>query len=147
MFNIYTRGFSKKAGWSWIKNRRGRKKILSFAYPPKDRSSIVKLTDESDKLVFVCNGKLRNSFMTTVKSMKETKCVVKNDTICTPCLVVSKAKCHTLLESFTYDEILHLEKLAPRILQAFEEAQSRVQQDGQNRVLSKHEAVKFRLVE
>ncbi|CAA9991069.1 conserved Plasmodium protein, unknown function [Plasmodium knowlesi strain H] len=147
MFNIYTRGFSKKAGWSWIKNRRGRKKIISFAYPPKERSSIVKLTDESDKLVFVCNGKLRNTFMTTVKNTKETKCVVKNDTIYTPCLVVSKAKCHTLLESFTYDEILHLEKMAPRILQAFEEAQKRVHQDGKNRVLSKHEAVKFRLVE
>ncbi|EUD69131.1 pseudouridylate synthase [Plasmodium inui San Antonio 1] len=147
MFNVYTRGFSKKAGWSWIKNRRGRKKIISFEYPPKERSSIVKLTDQSDKLVFVCNGKLRDTFMTTVKSMKETKCVVKNDTIWTPCLVVSKAKCHTLLESFTYDEILHLEKLAPRILQAFEEAQGRLHQDEQNRVLSKHEAVKFRLLE
>ncbi|GAW83656.1 hypothetical protein, conserved [Plasmodium gonderi] len=145
MFNIYTRGFSKKAGWSWVKNRRGRKKIISFTYPPKERSSIIKLTDESDKLIFVCNGKLRNTFITTVKSMKETKCVIKNDIIHTPCLVISKAKCHTLLESFTYDEILHLEKLSPLILKAFEDAQNRLHQDEKNRILSKHEAIKFRL--
>ncbi|SBS88627.1 conserved Plasmodium protein, unknown function [Plasmodium ovale] len=147
MFNIFVRNFSKKAGWSWIKNRRGRKKILSFSYPPKERSNIIKLNDDSDKLIFVCNGKLRNNFLPTVKGMKETKCVVKNNSIMTPCLVISKAKCHTLLESFTYDEILHLEKLSSVILKAFEDAEGKLEKDKENNKLRRHEALKFKLKE
>ncbi|KAI4834991.1 hypothetical protein MKS88_005672 [Plasmodium brasilianum] len=146
MFNVCVRRFSKKAGWSWLKNRRGRKKILLFAYPPKERSNIVKLTDDSDKLIFVCNAKLRDNFLSTVKSMKETKCVVKNNSVITPCLVISKAKCHTLLESFTYDEILHLEKLSPNILKAFEEAEGKLEKEKENSILSRHEAIKFKLM-
>ncbi|SCM25376.1 conserved Plasmodium protein, unknown function [Plasmodium chabaudi chabaudi] len=147
MFNTYIRNFSKKAGWSWIKNRRGRKKILSFTYPPRERSNIIKLTDDSDKLVFVCNGTLRNSFIPTVKNMKKTKCVIKNNSITTPCVVISKAKCHTLLESFTYDEILHLEQLSPKILKAFENAEAILENDTEGTVLKKHEALKFKLIE
>ncbi|VWU49124.1 conserved protein, unknown function [Hepatocystis sp. ex Piliocolobus tephrosceles] len=147
MFNVFCRYFSKKAGWSWIKNKRGRKKILSFTYPPRERSQIIKLTEDSDKLVFVCNGKLRNSFLSTVKNMKETKCIVKNDSIITPCLVISKAKCHTLLESFTYDEVLHLEKLSKQILKGFEEAEEKLETDKNNTVLKKHQALKFKMIE
>ncbi|SOV23824.1 conserved Plasmodium protein, unknown function [Plasmodium sp. DRC-Itaito] len=146
MFNIFVRNFSKKAGWSWIKNKRGRKKILSISYPPKDRSNIIKLSDDSDKLIFICNGKLRNNFLSTVKNMKETKCIIKNNNITTPCLVISKAKCHTLLELFTYDEILHLEKLSPHILKLFEEAEKRLEENKENCILRKHEALKFRLI-
>ncbi|CRH02702.1 conserved Plasmodium protein, unknown function [Plasmodium relictum] len=146
MFNIYFRNFSKKAGWSWLKNRRGRKKIISIVYPPKERSKIIKLNDESDKLIFVSNGKLRNNFLSTVKNMKETKCVIKNNLIYTPCLVISKAKCHTLLEILTYDEILHLEKLSPHILKCFEEAEKKLEQEKENNILKKHEALKFKLI-
>lgn len=146
MFTIFVRNFSKKAGWCWLRNRKGRTKIVSITYPPKERSKIIKLNDESDKLVFVCNGKLRNTFLNVVKNLKDTKCVIQNNTITTPCVIISKAKSHTLLEILTYDEILHIEKLKKNIIQKFEEAEKRLAQDKQNDILKKHQAVKFTLI-
>ncbi|CDR93899.1 hypothetical protein BBBOND_0102280 [Babesia bigemina] len=110
---------SKQHGWRFEKLRPIFKKWVRINHPPQVRSPLVKLDPESNKLLYVCNGRISPRYC--AKFEKSAKHFIKKgDVVETPVLAVVKGGSHVLLETLSMDDVEQFEKLVPEIRKAFE---------------------------
>ncbi|CDJ39633.1 Chromosome I, complete genome, related [Eimeria tenella] len=140
----------RQRGWRWEALQRGRRRWVHIEYPPRKRSPLKKLHDSHDKLVFVCQGyidrlsvdKLPPALQQRLKELRASPVPLYDGRLpwsqdvqraiqrtVVPCLAFATGRTHHLLEAFTMDEVLALEKLIPEIRQAFAEMQKRLPED------------------
>ncbi|KAF8822677.1 hypothetical protein IE077_003146 [Cardiosporidium cionae] len=142
--NVY-----RSAGWKWNACQRFRRRWVHIDFPPKDRSTIVKLEGSKEKLMFVCNGyvsqldksKLSKINQKRLVNLKRSPTAVNDRRLpdkdvkgaltrqYTPCLAFSRGSSHHLIETLTMKEILEIEKLAPNIREAFESMEKQKEDD------------------
>ncbi|PHJ24320.1 hypothetical protein CSUI_001831 [Cystoisospora suis] len=130
-------------GWRWDSCQRGRRRWVHINYPPRERSTALKLHEKYDKLIFVCNGYIDRLEPKRLpeRQRRRLECNRRASPLArydgklpwtqavqsairrthTPCLGFAQAHSHHLLEAFSMEEVLALERLVPEIRQAFQE--------------------------
>ncbi|KAK1937636.1 hypothetical protein X943_003510 [Babesia divergens] len=109
---------SRQHGWRFERLRPTFKKWVRINHPPMLRSPLVKLHPNSNKILYVCNGKISPKgcalYEKTAKHFLK-----KGDLVETPVLAFVKGGSHVLLETLSMDDVEQLEKLIPEIRNAF----------------------------
>ncbi|GFE55067.1 chromosome complete related protein [Babesia ovis] len=129
---------SRQHGWRFEKLRPTFKKWVRINHPPQVRSPLAKLDPSSNKLLYVCNGKVSAKHATTFEKTAK-HFIKKGDVIETPVLAIVKGGSHVLLETLSMDDVEQFENLVPEIRKAFEECEKQSQEiDGTH-----HKAIDF----
>ncbi|KAL8272183.1 hypothetical protein Esti_003911 [Eimeria stiedai] len=156
----------RQRGWRWDILQRGRRRWVHVDYPPRKRSTVKKLEEKHDKLYFVCEGyidrlcveKLPPLHQEKLKELRSSAIPIYDRQLpwsqdlqkaiqrtVVPCLAFATGGSHHLLEAFTMDEVLALEKLAPEIRQAFAEVKKRLPEEEAADAKTRHWALDLSL--
>lgn len=115
---------SKQHGWRFEKLRPTFKKWVRINHPPQVRSPLVKLHQDSNKIMYVCNGKIsprrKEIFEKSAKHF-----IKKGENVETPVLAFCKGGSSVLLETLSMDDLEQFEKLVPEIREAFKACESK----------------------
>ncbi|KAG6440022.1 hypothetical protein BBOV_III010095 [Babesia bovis T2Bo] len=115
---------SRQHGWRFERLRPTFRRWLRIVHPPQLRSPLVKLDPESNKLIYICNGRVSRRFIEPFERSGR-HYIRKGETLETPVLAFVKGGSHVLLETLSMDEVERLEKLIPDIRRAFDECESK----------------------
>ncbi|ORM41867.1 uncharacterized protein BXIN_0641 [Babesia sp. Xinjiang] len=110
---------SRQHGWRFERLRPTVKRYVRINHPPQLRSPLLKLEGDSNKLLYVCNGRVSREHIATFESSAR-HFIKKGDIIETPVLAIVKGGSHILLETLSMDDIDEFEKLVPEIRKAFD---------------------------
>ncbi|GIX63582.1 uncharacterized protein BcabD6B2_30170 [Babesia caballi] len=110
---------SRQHGWRFEKLRPTFKKWVRINHPPQVRSLLLKLDPESNKLLYVCNGRISPRHCATYEKAAK-HFIKKGEVLETPVLAIVKGGSHVLLETLCMDDVEQLEKLVPEIRKAFD---------------------------
>lgn len=111
---------SRQHGWRFEKLRPTFKKWVRINHPPQVRSPLVKLHPESNKIIYVCNGKI-SPRQSAVYEQHAKHFIKKDSALETPVLAFVKGGSGVLLETLSMDDVEQLESLVPEIQRAFKE--------------------------
>ncbi|OEH75180.1 hypothetical protein cyc_02558 [Cyclospora cayetanensis] len=139
--------------------QRGRHRWVHIDYPPRKRSTVKKLHESHDKLIFVCQGyrdrllseKLPPELQKRLQELKDSPVPLYDRRLpwsqdlqkaiqrtAVPCVAFATGRTHHLLEAFTMEEVFALEKLVPEILQGFAELNKRLPEDAKDAAKTRH---------